>query len=91
VRQLLRRPAVDFTYLISYVASQWDSAPPNNPKNNVPMLCAALQVRFFEVSETELEDLRERFKNGQYSIDIEHKTFSMEQYNDMLASGWSHC
>jgi hypothetical protein len=38
------------------------------------------------VSEGELEDLRERFKNGQYSIDIEHKTFSMAQYNDMLAS-----
>lgn len=44
------------------------------------------QVRFFEVLESELEDLRERFKNGQYNIDIEHKTFSMAQYNDMLAT-----
>jgi urea carboxylase len=43
------------------------------------------QVRFFEVSEGELEDLRERFRNGQYDIDIEHKTFSMAEYNEMLA------
>jgi hypothetical protein len=43
-------------------------------------------VRYFEVSESELEDLRERFKNGQYNIDIEHKTFSMAEYNEMLAS-----
>jgi hypothetical protein len=48
-------------------------------------------VRFFEVSEGELEELRERFKNGQYSIDIEHKTFSMAEYNDMLASEWRCC
>jgi hypothetical protein len=46
-------------------------------------VCCA-QVRFFEVSETELEDLRERFKNGQYDIDIEAKTFSMAEYNQML-------
>jgi len=51
----------------------------------VPVCCAVLQVRFFEVSEGELEDLRERFRNGQYNIDIEHKTFSMAEYNDMLA------
>jgi hypothetical protein len=44
------------------------------------------QVRFFEVSEAELEDLRERFATGQYAIDIEHKTFSMAEYNEMLAS-----
>lgn len=44
-----------------------------------------LQVRFFEVSEGELEDLRERFTNGQYNIDIEQKTFSMAEYNEMLA------
>lgn len=45
-----------------------------------------MQVRYFEVSEKELEDLRERFTNGQYDIDIEQKTFSMAEYNDMLAS-----
>lgn len=44
------------------------------------------QVRFFEVSESELEDLRERFTNGQYDIDIERKTFSMAEYNQMLDS-----
>jgi hypothetical protein len=44
------------------------------------------QVRYFEVSESELEDLRERFTNGQYNIDIEHKTFSMAEYNQMLDS-----
>jgi hypothetical protein len=58
---------------------------------NLRLLWSLLQVRYFEVSEAELEDLRERFKNGQYSIDIEHKTFSMAQYNDMLASESRHC
>jgi hypothetical protein len=43
-------------------------------------------VRYFEVSESELEDLRERFTSGQYNIDIEHKTFSMAEYNQMLDS-----
>lgn len=38
------------------------------------------------MSEDELEDLRERFKSGQYSIDIEQKTFSMAEYNAMIAS-----
>lgn len=41
-------------------------------------------MRFFEVSEKELEDLRERFRNGQYNIDIEQKIFSMAEYNEML-------
>lgn len=41
------------------------------------------------MSESELEDLRERFKNGQYNIDIERKTFSMAEYNDMIASRWT--
>jgi len=45
-----------------------------------------VQVRFFEVSESELEDLRERFRSGQYSINIEAKTFSMAEYNDLLGS-----
>lgn len=54
------------------------------------MSCAVccVQVRFFEVSESELEDLRERFKNGQYDIDIEAKTFSMAEYNQMLECEW---
>lgn len=48
------------------------------------VVCVCAQVRFFEVSEGELEDLRERFRSGQYDIDIEHKTFSMAEYNIML-------
>jgi hypothetical protein len=46
------------------------------------------QVRFFEVSESELEDLRSRFTSGQYNIDIEAKTFSMAEYNQMIGSEW---
>ena len=46
---------------------------------------SSFQVRFFQVSENELEDLRERFRAGQYNIDIEHKSFSMGEYNQMLA------
>jgi len=29
---------------------------------------------------------RERFRNGQYTINIEAKTFSMAEYNELLAS-----
>jgi hypothetical protein len=41
-------------------------------------------VRFFQVSEDELESLRERFAAGQYDIDIEPKTFSVHDYNAMV-------
>ncbi|KIZ06735.1 UreA carboxylase [Monoraphidium neglectum] len=42
------------------------------------------QVRFFQVSEDELENLRERFAAGQYDISIESKTFSMADYTAMI-------
>jgi hypothetical protein len=42
-------------------------------------------VRFYQVGEEELEDLREKFRNGQLDISIEHKTFSMAEYNEMVA------
>ena len=42
------------------------------------------QVRFYQVSESELEEMREKFKNGQMAIDIEQKTFSMGDYNQMV-------
>jgi len=42
------------------------------------------QVRFYQVSESELEDMREKFKNGQMAIDIEQKSFSMGDYNKMV-------
>jgi hypothetical protein len=41
-------------------------------------------VRFFQVSEDELENLRERFAAGQYDISIESKTFSMADYTAMI-------
>jgi hypothetical protein len=51
------------------------------------------QVRFYQVGEEELEELREKFRNGQLDISIEHKTFSMAEYNTMVAGeaasgGW---
>lgn len=49
-----------------------------------PPPCAS-QVRFFQVSESELESLRERFAAGQYDINIEHKTFSMHDYVTMVS------
>lgn len=58
--------------------------PPTPLLRPPPSTCT--QVRFFEVSESELEDLRSRFTNGQYNIDIETKTFSMAEYNQMLDS-----
>jgi hypothetical protein len=45
------------------------------------------QVRFFQVSEDELESLRERFEAGQYDINIEKKTFSVHDYNTMISGG----
>ncbi|KAK9819502.1 hypothetical protein WJX74_000026 [Apatococcus lobatus] len=43
------------------------------------------QVRFFEVSESELEEKRAAFSNGQLQIKIEQERFSMQAYNEMLA------
>lgn len=42
------------------------------------------QVRFFQVSEDELESLRVRFAAGQYDINIEQKTFSLCDYEAMI-------
>ena len=42
------------------------------------------QVRFFQVSEEELIDLRAKFRTGQYALDIEQKEFSMAEYNAMV-------
>lgn len=36
-----------------------------------------VQVRFFEVSEEELQKKRSAFSNGQLKIKIEHQEFSM--------------
>ena len=44
------------------------------------------QVRYYEVSEEELEKLREDFKNGRMQVRIEQDTFDMHQYNEVR--GW---
>ena len=41
------------------------------------VLMTRVQVRFFEVSEEELEKQRSAFSNGQLKIKIEHQEFSM--------------
>ena len=49
------------------------------------------KVRFFQVSEDELESVRERFAAGQYDVNIEPKTFSIPDYVAMVsgaASSW---
>ena len=43
------------------------------------------QIRFFPVTEDELEDARARFPHGQYPIRIEDSVFDYRQYTDMLA------
>jgi urea carboxylase len=44
------------------------------------------QVRFFQVSEEELEAAREGFQTGQYEIKIEAGSFDMAGYSAMLES-----
>jgi len=49
------------------------------------------QVRYFQVSEDELESLRERFAAGQYSVKIEDKRFSMHDYCAMVNGECVRC
>lgn len=42
------------------------------------------QVRFFQVSEAELEALRERFAAGQYELSVEATSFSVADYTAMV-------
>jgi len=43
------------------------------------------QIRYFEVSEQELEIMRKDFKNGNLEIKIEKTRFCMDTYNDMVS------
>jgi urea carboxylase len=42
------------------------------------------EVRYFEVSENELNSQRQAFKNGQLSIKVENNTFSVRDYNNQI-------
>lgn len=42
------------------------------------------QIRFYEVSEEELQDIRQRFPRGDYPIKIEHTEFSLSDYEHFL-------
>ncbi|PSC69627.1 urea carboxylase [Micractinium conductrix] len=44
------------------------------------------QVKYYEVSEDELEVLRNDFKNGRLQIKIEDATFDVHQYNEFMKS-----
>lgn len=43
------------------------------------------QIRFYEVSEEELADIRRRFPLGQYPLKIEHSQFSLRDYREFIA------
>ncbi len=43
------------------------------------------QIRFYEVSEDELLQMRADFPRGRHQIEIEHTTFSLRRYNNFLA------
>lgn len=45
-----------------------------------------LQVRFFMVSEEELESLRKDFKHGKYKIKTEYAKLKLGEYNSMVVS-----
>ena len=42
------------------------------------------RIKYYEVTEEELNVLRKDFKNGQMNIKIEHNEFSMAEYNAMV-------
>ena len=42
------------------------------------------QIRYFEVSEDELEQMRSDFKNGRLELKIEHEPLDMVAYNAMI-------
>lgn len=42
------------------------------------------QIRFFEVSEQELLEIREAFPAGEYRLNIEHENFKLSSYNAFL-------
>lgn len=43
-------------------------------------------MRYYEVSEEELEKLRNDFKNGRLEISIEEDVFNMHEYNQVGAN-----
>jgi len=45
-----------------------------------------LQVRFFEVSEEQLVEQRQLFRDGQLPLKIEEDTFDMARYNAFVES-----
>ena len=59
---------------------------PHTPTSPHPLPCptpVCPQVKFYQVSEPELEDLRERFASGRFDISIEHSQHDMTEYNAM--------
>ena len=44
------------------------------------------QIRFFEVSNEELDDAREKFLHGKYPLRIEEQSFSLAEYNAFCAA-----
>ncbi|KAL3134817.1 hypothetical protein ABBQ32_007791 [Trebouxia sp. C0010 RCD-2024] len=63
----------------------WGRVAPFSP--DAPWLLRIFdQVRFFEVSEEELEKQRSAFSNGQLRIRIEQQQFSMREYNEFASS-----
>jgi urea carboxylase len=44
------------------------------------------QIRFFEVTNEELEDAREKFLHGKYELRIEEQSFSLAEYKEFCAA-----
>ena len=42
------------------------------------------QIQFYEVSAEELKNIRQDFPRGRYSLDIEHKSFKLKDYQNFL-------
>lgn len=74
--------------LIGRTLPIWNSFTRAGPfERNKPWLLRNFdQVRYFEVSEEELERMRTDFANGRLELKIEEEEFDMAAYNSMMAS-----
>ena len=57
-----------------------------SPNNRVPTTLAIDQIRFYEVTADELQQIRRDFPQGRYPIKIEESYFSLSEYEQFIDS-----
>ena len=68
----------------------WDTFGVSNPElfsKEKPWLLQMFdQIRFYPVSEPELDDMRNKFSVGKFTLEVESEVFSISKYNAFLRS-----